>query len=133
MNQIYSIAREKFLTGQLDWTGDDIAIALLDDQYVFSDFDTVFDDLIGVIDTSGFLTGKTATGGVADADDVVFASVTGADIEKVVIFHDTGNSTTSTLIAYYDTDPAEQSIIVPAAGDAISVIWSNGPWKIFKL
>lgn len=72
MSDLYSAARQKFLTGALDWTSDDFKVALLGDTYVFSDFHENFDDLTGVLATSGNLTNTTASLGIADADDIGF-------------------------------------------------------------
>lgn len=73
MSELYSAARQKFLTGALDWLTDDFKVALLGDTYVFSDFHENFDDLTGVLATSGSLVNTSASLGVADADDIGFA------------------------------------------------------------
>lgn len=52
-----------------------------------------------IVGTKQNLANKTATNGVADADDVTFSSVTGATVEAVAIFEDTGTETTSQMIA----------------------------------
>lgn len=85
------------------------------------------------ISTSGNLTSKTSTspaGGVFDAADVTFTAVSGASIEDIVIYKDTGTSTTSPLIAYIDT--ATGLPVTPSGGD-ILVTWDNGANRIFKL
>ena len=48
------------------------------------------------------LASPTITAGVADAADVTFTSVSGATVEAVVIFRDTGTTTTSTMTALID-------------------------------
>lgn len=53
--------------------------------------------------TSGALANKTSTLGVADADDIIIAGVTGDQFEAVVLYEDTGTASTSRLIAYWDT------------------------------
>ena len=82
------------------------------------------------IATSGAFASKTTTGGAADAADVTFTSVTGASIEAIVIYKDTGSDATSPLIAYIDT--ATGLPITPNGGDII-VTWDNGANKIYKL
>jgi len=52
-----------------------------------------------IVGTKQNLSGKTVTAGVADAADVTFTSVTGATVEAVAIFEDTGTETTSQMIA----------------------------------
>lgn len=85
---------------------------------------------IGRIAVSTTLTGRTTTGGVADADDVTFTAVTGDQSELLVVYKDTGTEGSSPLIAYIDT--ATGLPITPSGGD-ITVVWSNGSNKIFKL
>ena len=84
-----------------------------------------------LIDTlSSAFTGKATTGGAADANDVTFTSVTGASIDAIVLYKDTGTDSTSPLIAFIDT--ATGLPITPNGGDII-VTWDNGANKIFKL
>ena len=59
-----------------------------------------------------------------------FTSVTGASIEAIVLYKDTGTDSTSPLIAFIDT--ATGLPITPNGGDII-VTWDNGANKIFKL
>jgi len=44
------------------------------------------------------LAGETKTLGVADANDVTFSSVSGASVEAVAVFQDTGTNTTSRMV-----------------------------------
>ena len=71
------------------------------------------------------LTAKATTGGAADAADVTFTSVSGASIEAIVLYVDSGSEATSALIAYIDT--ATGLPITPNGGDII-VTWD----KIFN-
>ena len=82
------------------------------------------------ISTSPAFTGKSTTGGVADANDITFAAVVGASSEAVVIIKDTGSAATSPLIAFIDS--ATGLPVTPNGGD-IGVAWDNGANKIFKL
>jgi hypothetical protein len=60
------------------------------------------DDVAGGsrIATSSALGGITVTDGVFDANDVTFTAVTGASVEAIIIYKDTGTESTSRLIAY---------------------------------
>lgn len=84
--------------------------------------------------SSNFATKTDASpvGGVADADDIVFASVgpSGATIEAMVIYKDTGTDATSSLIAYIDT---ATGLSVTANGGPITVQFDSGGNRIFKL
>ena len=133
-NALYDKARERFLTGQFNWTTDSIKAVLVDTgAYTVSLTSHEFLSDISSsarISTSGAFTGKTTTGGAADANDITFSSVSGASIEAIVIYADTGTEATSPLIAFVDT--ATGLPITPNGGDII-VTWDNGANKIFKL
>ena len=68
--------------------------------------------------------------GVADAADILFTAVTGATVEALVIYRDTGTPGTSRLIAYIDS--ATGLPFAPSGAD-VTVQWDNGINKIFKL
>ena len=133
-NAIYDLGREKFLNGDIDWTNDDIKLVLIDtaDYTVDLANDEFHSDITGagIVATSGNLSGKTSVIGVADADDVTLTSVTGDECEALVIYKDTGVSSTSPLIAYVDT--ATGLPITPSGSD-ITIVWDAGSNKIFKL
>lgn len=59
----------------------------------WNDFDGA---LVGSLVT---LANKTVASGVADADDLVFTAVTGATVEAIAIFKNTGTPSTSRMIA----------------------------------
>jgi hypothetical protein len=133
-NALYDKGREGFLDGSIDWDSDDIRVILIDtDDYTvnLATHDNL-DDIPAAarVATSGALTGKTVTDGVADADDVTFSSVTGDQSEALVIYKHTGTESTSRLIAYIDS--ATGLPVTPNGGD-ITVQWDNGVNKIFKL
>jgi len=71
-----------------------------------------------------------ASGGILDANDVTFSSVTGNQSEAVVLYKDTGTATTSTLILYVDT--ATGLPVTPNGGN-VTITWDNGTNKIGKL
>jgi hypothetical protein len=133
-NALFDRARQRFLEGQFNWNTDTIKAVLLDTgTYTVNLSAHEFLSDIGTgarISTSGAFTGKATTGGAADANDVTFTSVTGASIEAIVLYRDTGVDATSPLIAFIDT--ATGLPITPNGGDII-VTWDNGPNRIFKL
>jgi hypothetical protein len=134
MNSLYPAFREKCLTGGFDWLTDDVRIALCEDGYVFDVAHTDYTDLVEVVATSANLTGKTAVGGVADADDVTFTGIgAGDNIRSVVIYQHTGVAATDTLIAFFDRNSAASPINVERTGFDLQVRWSNGSLKIFRL
>jgi len=136
-NALYGKGRQKFAEGSIHWLTDDIKVILVD-MADYPDFN---------IDTNEFLSDvpvlarvkvsgafdpdfKTATLGVCDAADVTLSTVTGDVCEALVIFKDTGEPTTSPLIAYIVD--ATGLPITPNGGDII-IQWDSGANKIFKL
>jgi len=133
-NALYDKGREGFLDGSIDWDTDDIRCILIDTADYSVDLATHdnLDDVpaIARVATSGALTSKTVTDGVADAADVTLSSVTGDTCEAIVIYKHTGTESTSRLIAYIDT--ATGLPVTPNGGD-ITIQWDSGANKIFKL
>lgn len=136
-NALYDLGREKFLghaTIDLDWINDDIKAVLVDTGAYTVNLAThefLSDIPVGArIATSGNLAGKTSTAGVADANDLTFTAVTGATVEALVLYKDTGVAATSPLIAYIDS--ATGLPFTPNGSD-VDVIWDSGANKIFKL
>ncbi|MBA7630623.1 hypothetical protein ES703_38147 [subsurface metagenome] len=133
-NALYNKGREGFLDGNIDWDTDDIRCILIDTADYTVDLATHdnLDDVPGDarVATSGALTSKTVTDGVADAADVTLSSVTGDTCEAIVIYKHTGTESTSRLIAYIDS--ATGLPVTPNGGD-ITIQWDSGANKIFKL
>lgn len=134
-NALYDKGREGFLDGSIDWDTDNIKVVLIDTGAYTVDLAThqfLSDIAAGArISTSGNLTGKTVTAGVADADDVEFTAVTGATIEAYAIYKDSGVAGTSRLISYYDT--VSSGLPITPNGGNVLLRFSNGSTKIFKL
>lgn len=62
-----------------------------------------WDDFDGaLVGTAQTLTTPTVTAGVADADDVTYSAVTGATVEAILIYKDTGTASTSRVAALID-------------------------------
>jgi hypothetical protein len=133
-NTLYDKGRELFLTGQINWLTDTIKVILVDTANYTANFSTHhYVSSVGAqarIGQIATLSGKSATAGAADAADSTFTSVSGASIEAIVIYKDTGDEATSPLLAYIDT--ATGLPITPNGGDII-VTWDNGTNKIFRL
>jgi hypothetical protein len=131
---LYDLARQAFAAGDLDWDANNIKTVLVDTGAYTVNLGThqFLSDIPGGarIATSGNLTNKTNVGGVLDADDVTFTLVSGATVEALVIYQDSGVAGTSRLIAYIDT--ATGLPVSPSGGD-ITIVWDNGANKILKI
>ena len=138
-NQLFPKAKEDFLSGNLNLSSNTVTIALVDTGvYTFS---SAHEDRADVPNTAvvatANLASKTITSGVFDASDATFTSVTGANCEALILYHNTGDAENdgdrqadSRLIAYIDT--ATGLPILPNGGD-ITVRFSDGASKIFAL
>lgn len=120
-NAIYPKAKEKFLDALIDMPTDTIKIALIDTgAYTYNSADEFWSSASGaIVGTAATLASKTITGGVFDAADVTFTSVSGVSIEALIIFKDTGSAATSPLIMYIDV--AASGLPVTPNGNNIDV------------
>ena len=133
-NGLYDRGRQGFLDGEIDWGADNIKIALIDEADdtpdLAADEDWADRAAAARVATSGNLSSKTVTDGVADAADVTLSSVTGDQSESIDFFQDTGTEATSLMIANVDT--ATGLPVTPGGGD-ITIQFDDGANKIFKL
>lgn len=133
-NALYDKGRQAFLGGSISWSGDTIKCVLASTATYTVNLAThqYYSDLTGVVGSpSTAFGGKTVTDGIADANDVTFTAVSGSAVGAIIIYKDTGVGSTSPLIAYIDS-AASGLPVTPNGGD-ITVSWSNGTNKIFKL
>jgi hypothetical protein len=134
VNRLYDAGRQSFLEGASHWLTDNFKCVLVDvaDYVVNTATHANLSDIPAAarVGTTPNLANKTATAGVADADDVTFPNVTGDPSEALVIYKDTGTESTSTLIVYIDS--ATGLPVIPNTGP-IAIQWPNDANKIFKL
>lgn len=98
-------------------------VALVDTgTYTYSAAHEFLSSLSGVVGTAQTLATKTYLNGVFDADNVTYTAVSGASVEALVIYIDTGVAGTSRLVAYLDTGFTGLPI-TPSGGD-ITVTWN---------
>ena len=72
----------------------------------------------GIVARSGSLAGKTFTAGVLDANDVTLTAVTGAAVDAVILYKDTGADASSPLVAWWDV-----TSLTPNGSD-ITIVWN---------
>ena len=135
MSDIYPSARTLAATTGLNWLTWDIRVVLVDAGYTYSTAHDFLDDVGAAtrVATSGALTGKTVTGGVCDANDVTFPSLTGDDVTGVVIYHHTGVESTSDLICFYERYATGGLISFEPSGVDATLRWNDSSTKLFKL
>ena len=101
-----------------------VRVALVDTgTYVYSATHEFLTSLTGVVGTAQTIGAtKSYTNGVFDGGDVTFTAVSGATVEALVIYIDTGTAGTSRLVAYLDTGVTGLPV-TPNGGD-ITVTWN---------
>lgn len=104
MNQLFPQSRQLFATKQLSWPADDFRAAFLLGTYSFRSSDKFVSDLAAYIaQRSDPVASRTAVDGFCSAAAIQLPTlISGLSIGSVVIFHDTGVDSTSSLVAFYD-------------------------------
>lgn len=131
MNYLLPAAKQALLEGRVDWRTDPIYCVLVNTgTYTFSLAHASLADVPvwARVSTTGTLTARTTTNGVADAADVTFSNVIGPVCSAVCLFNGTGES--SLYMVY-----ADQAVGLPVTpnGTPITVFWDNGTRRIFAL
>lgn len=132
-NTTYPKGAQKILAASINFAADTIKACLVSSSYTYSTAHEFVSDLGTRIGTDQTLAGKSVTGGVLDADDLDFGALApGNTVKAVVLYKDTGNTSTSPILAYLDTGP---SVGLPFAtnGGALTVPWNNDAKKILRL
>lgn len=122
-NALYPKFKESALQAGVNMSSGTVKVALVDTgAYTYSAAHQFLSSLTGVVGTAQTLGSKSFTNGVFDAADAAFPTVTGNSVEALVLYVDTGNASTSPLIAYIDTGVTGLPV-TPNGGD-INVAWN---------
>lgn len=131
-NAIYPLYKQALLGGasNIDLDGGTVKVALIDTgTYTYSTAHDFLNDVSGVVGTAQTIANTTVTNGLFDGDNVTFSAVSGSSVEALIIYIDTGSSTTSRLVAYIDTGVTGLPV-TPNGGD-ITITWNAS--GIFQL
>lgn len=122
-NAIYPKWKEAVMQASANSSlGGTLKVALVDTgTYTYSAAHEFLSSLAGVVGTAQTLGTKTYVNGVLDAADSTFTAVTGATVEALVLYLDTGVAGTSRLVAYLDTGIT--GLPVTPNGGNINVTW----------
>jgi hypothetical protein len=125
-NAIYPLYKQALLTADtnIDIESGTVKVALVDTgTYTYSAAHQFLSSLTGVVGTAQTLATNTVTSGVFDsATNPTFTAVSGATVEALVIYIDTGVAGTSRLVAYIDTSVTGLPV-TPNGGD-ITITWN---------
>lgn len=99
-----------------------VKVALVDTgTYTYSSAHEFLSSLTGRVGTDQTLGSKTFVNGTFDAANSTWTAVSGATVEALVIYIDTGTAGTSRLVAYLDT--GYTGLPVTPNGSDITVTW----------
>ena len=131
---MYPNAKRLMLTGQFNWTTDNIrAILIATGQYTPSVNHTSLLDVPAParVAISDVLSGKVVNVNVVDANDLLYADVSGPEIGAVLLVAMGSTDATSWLICHLDE--AIAGLPFASSAGAVQLTWNNGPDKIFAL
>jgi hypothetical protein len=123
-NAIYPLYKQALLDGDtnIDINDGTVKVALVDTgTYTYSAAHQFLSSLTGVVGTAQTIGTTTVTNGTFDGDNVTYTAVSGATVEALVIYIDTGVAGTSRLVAYIDTGVTGLPV-TPNGGD-ITITW----------
>lgn len=124
-NAIYPKYKEAILqsAANSNLSAGTVKVALVDTgTYTYSSAHEFYSSVTGVVGTPQTIGTKTFTNGVFDGADVSFTAVTGATVEALIIYIDTGTAGTSRLVAFIDTGVT--NLPVTPNGGNIDITWN---------
>ncbi len=124
-NAIYPKYKEALLDGSanIDLNDGTVKVALVDTgTYTYNAAHDFYNDVSGVVGTPQTIANTTVASGVFDGDNVTFTTVTGNTVEALIIYIDTGDTSTSRLVAYIDSSVTGLPV-TPNGGD-ITISWN---------
>ena len=127
-NALYPLYKEAILGSATNSSisAGTVKVTLVDTgTYTYSAAHEFESDLSGIVGTAQTLGTKTITTGTFDSANPTWTSVTGATVEALVIYIDTGTPTTSRLIAYIDTGQTGLPV-TPNGGDITFTVDAAG-------
>ncbi len=119
------------LGATIDFIDDTMKAALLPGTYTFSAAHEFVADLGMRIGIDQALASKSIAGGVLDADDLDFGALAPSNtVKAMVVYKDTGNTSTSPVLFYFDT---VAGFPFATNGGALTVPWDDGVKKIARV
>ncbi len=127
-NAIYPKYKEAILNGSsnADMSAGTVKVALVDTgTYTYSAAHEFLSSLSGVVGTAQTLGTKTFTDGTFDSANPTWTAVSGATVEALVIYIDTGVAGTSRLVSFMDTSQTNLPV-TPNGGDITYTVSASG-------
>jgi hypothetical protein len=131
-NAVYPLYKQAMLddSANIDLNDLTVKVALIDvDTYPYNSAHEFYSSVSGVVGTPQTIASTTVADGLFDGDNVTFTAVSGASVEALLLYIDTGVAGTSRLVAWLDTGVTGLPV-TPNGGD-ISITWNAS--GIFQL
>ena len=126
-NVMFSKGLENLWSGNIDWLTDNIKVVMVDhgtDVPIPGTDEHLSDIGAGArVATSSNLSGKTVVAGVISASNPTITAVSGATVESLLVYKDTGAEVTSPLIAYIDST-SDFSLPFTPNGSDVTIQWN---------
>lgn len=129
-NGFFPKGKELILTGEIDLIADNIKAMVVDASYTYDPTHKFLADVTGRFGPPQTLVNKSVKNGIFDADDIIFPNLSGPQVIAMIIYKDSGDVNTSTLIALINED--DYFPFFPNASN-VEIYWDNGPYKIFSI
>lgn len=133
VNAMYPTGLDAILSADVDVLVDTIKVALISSSYTYSSAHDFYNDVSAyVIGTPATLGTKAVASGAFTAATTTFSSVlTGSTVAGLVVYKDTGVSSTSQLLAYICRRSDSVPISVATTGGNIVITWPSG--RVFRI
>ena len=128
-NAVYPKYKEALLSGaaNVSLLSGTVNAALVDTgTYTYSAAHEFLSSLTGTVGTAQTLGSKSVTNGTFDSADPTWTAVSGATVEAIVLYIDTGVPGTSRLVAYIDS--GQTGLPVTPNGGDITYTVAPGGW-----
>src|SRR4051794_29084508 len=128
-NAVFPLAKQAFLSGSINLTADTIKVALLPTSQTYSAANQFYSSYsAAAVGTPQQITSPTVASGVFNGAGVTFTAVaSGSTIGALLVYKDTGTTTTSPVIAWIDTTTGALSLATN--GGNIAITWDTGANK----
>lgn len=123
-NGPFASTTRSFLTDEIDYEGGDFLLIGVGDGYTYDPDHDVIDDLTDILDTDAMV--QTLVDEWFDADDNSLTVASGDTLTGLVIAQDTGDTSTSKLVLWMDTNQNDTAISRPGNDNAFPVRWPTG-------
>ena len=120
-NGPFASTRSSFLRADIDYDDDDFLLIGVGAGYTYDIGHDVMDDLTDILDTDAMT--AALAGDYFDADDNSLTVATGDTLRGLIIAQDTGDTATSKLVIFMDTNQNDTAINRPGNDSAFPIRW----------